>query len=248
MWGRPYDETNMVFSCMLCRRRERERCICENCYVRIMNQHNREINDLKAKVAFLSFWYPPNDDDAHHDSTHPALFFPDVMLVTSCSDDFSGSPPDPIHAHKAILADRSPVFKEMFENEMKESKTGTIKINDASNDAVRAFVNYMYTAEALVDENMGCALLVLAEKYMVKHLKDYCEKFLSTKLNWENSLNRYAFAHHNNAKLLLESALRIILNNMNMLTQREEYKEFVEKDPLLVVEIYEAYLSKLLND
>ena len=134
----------------------------------------------------------------------------------------------------------------MLENEMDESKTGIIKITDASNDAVRALVNYMYTAEALLDENMGCALLVLAEKYMVKHLKEYCEKFLSSQLYWENSLKSYAFAHQHNAKQLLQSALAVILENMDKLTQREEYKELVENDPRLLVGIYEAHLSNLL--
>jgi speckle-type POZ protein len=34
---------------------------------------------------------------------------------------------------------------------------------------------------------------------------------------------------------------------MDKLTKREEYMELVEKDPRLVVEIYEAYLSKQIN-
>ncbi|XWS21694.1 hypothetical protein CRYUN_Cryun30bG0076300 [Craigia yunnanensis] len=241
----------MVAFCMLCRGEinyVREIGMCKKCSENIENKRDLEIDDLKAKVAFLSFWSPSKDDDAHHDSTSSALFFPDVTLVTSDSDDSSSLPPDPILAHKAILANRSPVFKAMLENEMEESKTGTIKIIDASNDAIRAFVNYMYTAEALVDEKMGCALLVLAEKYMVKHLKEYCEKFLSSQLYWENSLKSYAFAQQHNAKQLLQSALAIILENMEKLTQMEEYKELVEKDPRLVVEIYEAYITKLLRD
>ncbi|XWS25072.1 hypothetical protein CRYUN_Cryun27aG0039600 [Craigia yunnanensis] len=257
------DDINMG-KCMLCMNvlyyYDSEICICKICYEKILikhnreitdykkilNQHNREIADLKTKVAFLRFWSSPNDDDAHHDSTSPAFLFPDVMLVTSCSNDSSSSPPDPILAHKAILANRSPVFKAMLENEMEESKTGIIKITDASNDAVRALVNFMYTAEALLDEKMGCALLELAEKYMVKHLKEYCEKFLSSQLDWENSLKRYVFAHQQNAKQLLQSALALILDNMDKLTQREEYKELEEKDPRLLVGIYEAHLSKFL--
>ncbi|XVE60256.1 hypothetical protein DITRI_Ditri05aG0114400 [Diplodiscus trichospermus] len=131
----------------------------------------------------------------------------------------------------------------MLENEMEESRSGTIKISDVSYDTLRAFVNYLYTAEAWLDEQMGCDLLVLAEKYDVQHLKAYCEEFLISKLNWDNSLTSYAFAHQHNAKLMLEAALCLIIVNMDKLTQREEYKELVEKDPRLVVEIYEAYIS-----
>ncbi|KAE8735107.1 BTB/POZ domain-containing protein [Hibiscus syriacus] len=139
------------------------------------------------------------------------------------------------------IANRSPVFKAMLENEMEESRRGTIKISDVSYDALRAFVNYLCTAEAWLDEQMACDLLVLAEKYQVKHLKGFCEKFLLSKLNWDNSLLTYAFAHQHDAKLVLDAALSLITYNMDKLTKKEEYIELVEKDPRLVVEIYEAY-------
>jgi speckle-type POZ protein len=94
---------------------------------------------------------------------------------------------------------------------------------------------------------MACDLLVLAEKYEVKHLKAFCEKFLVSKLNWDNSVMSYAFAHQHNAKHMLETALSLITDNMDKLTKRKEYIELVEEDPRLVVEIYEAYLSKQVN-
>jgi speckle-type POZ protein len=57
----------------------------------------------------------------------------------------------------------------------------------------------------------------------------------------------YAFAHQHNAKHMLETALSLITDNMDKLTKRKEYIELVEEDPRLVVEIYEAYLSKQVN-
>ncbi|KAL2894025.1 hypothetical protein RDABS01_009934 [Bienertia sinuspersici] len=145
------------------------------------------------------------------------------------------------------FASRSPVFKAMLEIEMEESRSGTINISDVSYDALRAFINYLYTAEASLDEQMACDLLVLAEKYEVKHLKTYCEKFLVSKLNWDNSIASFSFAHQHHAKHLLESALSMIIDNMDNLTKSEEYAHLVEKDPKLVVEIYEAYMSKQVN-
>lgn len=135
----------------------------------------------------------------------------------------------------------------MLENEMEESLSGTVKISDVSYDALRAFVNFLYTAEACLDEQMACDLLVLGEKYQVKHLKTYCEKFMVSKLNWENALLSFAFAHQHNAKNLADSALSLIMDNMDKLRKREEYAELVDKDPRLVVEIFEAYLSKQVN-
>ncbi|XWS15186.1 hypothetical protein CRYUN_Cryun35bG0072700 [Craigia yunnanensis] len=235
--------------CISCKEEygSRDAGTCKECYEEASETEEelkREIEDLKAKVAFLRFWSPL--DHTHRVSTSPGLFFPDVVLVAS-DDGSLGLPPVPVPAHKAVLVNRSPVFKAMLENEMEESRSGTIKISDVSYDALRAFVNYLYTAEAWLDEQMACDLLVLAEKYQVKHLKGYCEKFLVSKLNWDNSLMSYAFAHQHSAKLVLDAALCLITDNMDKLTKREEYMELVEKDPRLVVEIYEAYLSKQVN-
>lgn len=135
----------------------------------------------------------------------------------------------------------------MLENEMEESRSGVIKIYDVSYDVLRFFVHYLYTAEVLLDEHMAFELLVLAEKYQVKHLKVYCEKFMTSKVNNDNAIASYAFAHRHNAKQLLEAALSLMMDNMATLTEREEYKELVEKDPRLVVEIYEAYLKRQVN-
>ncbi|KAK9993755.1 hypothetical protein SO802_023458 [Lithocarpus litseifolius] len=238
-----------TMKCLSCQAsyESRDSGTCKECYEEANEteeDRKREIEDLKAKVAFLRFWSP---FDPQHLSRPNGPCFTDVVLVASSDDGSSSGPPIPVPAHKAVLISRSPVFKAMLENEMEESRSGTIKIGDVSYDALRAFVNYMYTAEACLDEQMAYDLLVLAEKYQVKHLKAYCEKFLVSKLNWENSILSYAIAHQHNAKLMLDAALSVITDNMDKLTKREEYAELVEKDPRLIVEIYEAYLSKQVN-
>ncbi|MCL7023163.1 hypothetical protein MKW94_015967 [Papaver nudicaule] len=146
-----------------------------------------------------------------------------------------------------FMVSRSPVFKAMLESEMEESRSGTIKISDVSYSVLRSFVHYLYTAEATLDENMALDLLVLAERYQVKHLKAYCEKFMTSKVNGENALISFAFANQHNAKHLMEASLSMVMDNMDKLTKQDEYKELVEKDPRLVVGIYEAYLSKQVN-
>lgn len=239
--------------CISCREEygTRDAGTCKECYEEASETEEelkREIEDLKAKVAFLRFWSPLDHHHHHHHSSrsHCGPCYTDVVLVAA-SESGPAGPAVPVPAHKAVLVSRSPVFKAMLDNEMEESRSGTIKISDVSYDALRAFVNYLYTAEACLDEQLACDLLELAEKYQVKHLKAYCEKFLVSKLNWDNSVVNYAFAHQHNAKQLLEAALSLITDNMDKLTKCEEYRELVEKDPRLVVEIYEAYLSKQVN-
>ncbi|KAF5818349.1 putative chromatin remodeling & transcription regulator BTB-POZ family [Helianthus annuus] len=223
--------------CLSCKERYDavEAGTCRECYEEASETEEelkREIEELRAKVSFLGF----------------RSTFTDVLLLAVDLD--SGNPlPNsaPVPANKAVLASRSPVFRAMLETEMEESLSGTIKLSDVSYDALRTFVNYLYTAEACLDDDMACNLLILADKYEVKHLKTYCEKFLISKLIWETSLISYSFAHQHNAKNLIDASLSLILDNMDKLSKREEYLELVEKDPRLVVEIYEAYLSKQVN-
>ncbi|KAK4773701.1 hypothetical protein SAY87_028720 [Trapa incisa] len=68
------------------------------------------------------------------------------------------------------------------------------KIDVVPYEALRAFVSFMHTAEACMDEQLTSELLVLAEK----HLKSYYENFLVSKLNWDDSVMNYAFAHQHN--------------------------------------------------
>ncbi|KAI4389749.1 hypothetical protein MLD38_001941 [Melastoma candidum] len=195
---------------------------------------------------------PAEDDDDNHvhsvDDTSDSESEDNTMRCLSflvASDE--GVDSVPVLAHRAILASRSPVFKAMLENKMEESRSGIIRISEASTEALNVFVSYLYAAEASLNEQMACELLVLAEKYQVKHLKSYCEKFLISKLNWDNSVVNYSFAHQHNAKLLVDAALSLITNNMDKLTKQVEYRQLMEKDARLVVDIYEAYLSKQVN-
>lgn len=225
--------------CQSCREEyeEDDAGTCKECYEEASETEEelkREIEELKSKVAFLRLNSPI---DISSSSSSSAT---DLLLHAS-----SSTPAVP--AHRSVLISRSPVFRAMLENEMEESRSGMIKINDVSYDVLRLFVHYLYTAEVLLDEQMACELLVLAEKYQVKHLKAFCEKFLTSKVHNENAIANYAFAHRHNSKQLLDAALSLIMDNMSTLTEREEYKELVEKDPRLVVEIYEAYLTRQVN-
>ncbi|KAF3779181.1 BTB/POZ domain-containing protein [Nymphaea thermarum] len=72
---------------------------------------------------------------------------------------------------------------------------------------------------------MAYELKLVAEKYQVKHLKAVCEKFITSKVNNDNAVMSFAFAHQHNAKHLMEAALSLIIDNMHMLTARDEYWE-----------------------
>ncbi|KAL2339725.1 hypothetical protein Fmac_007665 [Flemingia macrophylla] len=224
---------------------------CKECYQEANEAEEElrlEIRELNAKLSFLAL-------------PSPLLNPSTADLVLLPADEPSAAP---VPAHKNILSPpwvlrsestarreqsvtRSPVFKAMLENDMTESRSGTIKISDVSYDTLRAFVDYLYTAEAHLDNQMACNLLALGEKYQVEHLKTYCEKYLIAKMNWDKAIANYAFAYQYNCKELLHTALAVILENMDCLTQNEYYAELVDSHPHLVVEIYETYLVRQPN-
>ncbi|CAJ1974289.1 unnamed protein product [Sphenostylis stenocarpa] len=207
---------------------------CRECYQEANEAEEElrlEISDLKSKVSFLTLSSPTLDSSTA-----------DIVLVAVDDSDAV-----PIPAHKHILVSRSPVFNAMLENDMEERRSGTIRISDVSDDTLRAFVNYLYTAEASLDNQMACNLLVLGEKYQVKHLKTYCEKYLIAKMNWNKAIANYAFAYQYDCKQLRSASLAVILEKMDLLTQNEYYAELVDTNPRLVVEIYETYIGKQIN-
>ncbi|KAK1299841.1 BTB/POZ domain-containing protein [Acorus calamus] len=181
-------EENVMVKCISCKKRygESEAGTCKECYEEasktkeeLKRDRRPQIQDLLPTPPFPSPQPPPL-----RRSPPPALLRRRRLPHPAV-------PSTGIHAHKAVLMSRSPVFKAILE----KTRSGTIKIVDVSYDVLRSFVHYLYTAEVLLDERMTCDLLVLAKKYQVKHLKSYCEKFMTSKVNSENAIVTFTFAH-----------------------------------------------------
>ncbi|KAK7281110.1 hypothetical protein RIF29_08813 [Crotalaria pallida] len=213
---------------------------CKKCYeeaIATEEELRRNIEELVSKVNFLKLLSPVEPTTGINPS---ALFVKtDVRLLPS-----GDSSAEFVHAHKVILVNHSPVFKAMFANNNEERQNEPIKIEDVSYDALRAFVHYLYTIEACLDEQMAFDLLFVAEKFQVNHLKAYCEKFLIARLNPENAIANFKVAKQHNAKQLLDSSLEYIAKNKDELFKSEAYANLKCADPILIADIFEAGLLK----
>ncbi|KAK7302048.1 hypothetical protein RJT34_12927 [Clitoria ternatea] len=227
-----YDPENLG-TCKECYEKEKEELKRKTKELVEMKSKNEE---LESKASFLSICSPV---------LNPSPFFSTEPLLLVPVDDSSASP---IPAHKNILVTRSPVFKAMLESDMLESRSGKIKIADVSCEVLRAFVNFLYTAEACLNDKMAGSLLALGEKYQVKHLKAYCEKFLISKLNWDKSLKFFTFASKYNCKQLKGASMEVIMNNMPNFTENYYHEVMARNNYMLIVEIYEKYARKLINN
>ncbi|XP_055941850.1 speckle-type POZ protein homolog [Argiope bruennichi] len=86
-------------------------------------------------------------------------------------------------AHKNILCARSPVFKRMFCDDMKEKNSGHVDIIDLEDDTVHRMLLYIYT-DSLEDLQFesGLKLYAAADKYEILSLRNMCSTFLKDSL------------------------------------------------------------------
>ena len=76
-------------------------------------------------------------------------------------------------AHRSLRSARSPVFATMFASGMKEADTGQVRIEDVDPSTFKRFLKFLYTGmlEPSADRE---EIFVLADKYQVETLMNYC--------------------------------------------------------------------------
>ncbi|KAL2653603.1 hypothetical protein R1flu_021731 [Riccia fluitans] len=173
--------------------------------------------------------------DAFRDGVHA-----DVELITN--DGLS------LHAHRVVMATKSPVFKAMFEaDRMKKEHTGAIHIEELSHDQLRFLLEFLYCAE-IPDEKMAehaHSLLIAADKYDIPVLSKVCEAYIATTVSPVNVLEILELSTLCSASSLKETAISVILKSYEDVVFSKEYEDFAMKNPLLAVEITKALVRDL---
>ena len=110
--------------------------------------------------------------------------FSDVLI--KCQD-------KSFEAHQLILSARSPVFRGMFQADLKEKKNQQLEIEDIEPDVVVEMLKWCYTRSCVATEedpdlDMVSDLLVASDKYQIVTLKNVCQSLLSSRLKVDNSL------------------------------------------------------------
>lgn len=148
-------------------------------------------------------------------------------------------------AHQVILATRSPVFRAMFQAEMKEKDSRQLVIRDLKATVIPEMLKYIYTGSCCVkdekpDMEEVSALLEAADKYQMDVLKEMCEKVLSSTLLIDNALQLLSLGDMHSAHDLKKNALDIIVNNAKKVTETEAWKDFAKSRPHLLIAVFEA--------
>ncbi|KAJ3684934.1 hypothetical protein LUZ61_014098 [Rhynchospora tenuis] len=149
-----------------------------------------------------------------------------------------------IHAHKAILAARSPYFKALLFGSMVESKLQYFKIEDTETEVFKYLLQYIYTDtidrnSEISSTNLAHKLLVAADRYGVEGLKMKCEEKLSKNVTLDSVLSCFALADMYYCSKLKEACFEFATKpaNLGSLIFTEEYLQFMQNYPALVTEL-----------
>ncbi|XP_038196012.1 speckle-type POZ protein-like [Arvicola amphibius] len=146
-------------------------------------------------------------------------------------------------AHKAILAARSPVFRAMFEADMKESKTNRVEIHDLEPQVFKTMMGFIYTGKAPDLHSMADAVLAAADKYGLERLKVMCERALCMDLSVENAAHTLFLADLHSAVQLKTEALDFITAHASEVSETSSWKSLVDSSPHLLAELYGSLAS-----
>ena len=236
----------------------------ECCWSTILGQPSKFLNEengdleiiLKLTFAHSSVTLGSQDKkvkgtSTSHDSRQElSKNFQEFFLSKEMSDIQIKCGDSTIDAHQLLLSAWSPVFRGMFQAEMKEKDSKMVEIQDLDPITVMEMLKFIYTGRCCVSEEdpdpkIVSDLLEAADKYQVVVLKEMCEKVMIKILEPNNSLQILEFADMYGAQELKKRALDLVVANMKSIRGSDDWKECARKRPNLCVEISEALVDRM---
>ncbi|XP_038721562.1 BTB/POZ domain-containing protein At3g56230 isoform X1 [Tripterygium wilfordii] len=156
-----------------------------------------------------------------------------------------GNDEPPIPAHRALLASRSEIFKNMLDSDdaCKTPASDTISFQELSHEELECLLEFLYCGSLTTEkiERHVYSLAIAADKYEIPYLLKFCERRMLTSLDSSNALDVLEVSDVCSNTTLKESALSFIVKNMEDVVFSHKYDAFASKNPHLGLEITRAY-------
>ncbi|CAL5007384.1 unnamed protein product [Urochloa decumbens] len=153
------------------------------------------------------------------------------------------------HAHKAVLAIRSPVFMAELYGPMRDEGRTSINVEDMEPAVFRALLHFIYrdSLPSMDDldggdsEEMIKHLLVAADRYGLERMKLICESMLSKRLDVKSVATTLALADQHHCSKLKDSCIGFInsLNRMDDVLASQGYAHLKRACPDIFMDIWE---------
>ena len=124
----------------------------------------------------------------------------------------------------------------MLQSDMVERQNGVIMIEDAGVEEVQQMIRYMYTAKIDHQYSKVKELLVLANKYQVLELVNYCSSRIFESLTEDNALEIGMFGEMHNSEILINRCAKYICYDMTD-SLNEDWMERIQESPKLMLQI-----------
>eukprot|EP00930_Biecheleria_cincta_P004709 TRINITY_DN105635_c0_g1_i1.p1 TRINITY_DN105635_c0_g1~~TRINITY_DN105635_c0_g1_i1.p1 ORF type:complete len:451 (+),score=81.17 TRINITY_DN105635_c0_g1_i1:72-1355(+) len=166
----------------------------------------------------------------------------DVVLTAEAE----GSETVTLHAHRAILCARSPVFRGMLlSSGMREATPGSeVTLVDTEPKAANWFLEFLYTGkineDAWKNDEALCHMLALAHKYEVRSLLNACETEIAARLCEETAAERLMMADLLGIAGLRAEVLSFMCCSRERLAKvqgTEAFKRLGQRRPQLLLDI-----------
>nr|XP_015877534.2 BTB/POZ domain-containing protein At3g56230 isoform X1 [Ziziphus jujuba var. spinosa] len=194
---------------------------------RVSDMKDRE-DELNEKIIFLSEFVTAFKDQIHTD----------ILLKP-------GNNGPPIPAHKALMAIRSEVFRNMLDSdECKAPAADSITLTELTHEELESLLEFLYNG-SLAEEKMNkhaYPLSLAADKYQIPYLQKLCERHMLKSLSSSNALDVLEIAETCSNQALKETTLKFIVNNLEEIVFSTAFDVFALKNPHLSVQITRASL------
>jgi len=182
----------------------------------------------ETKLTTFSGFYPPEQLILSHQTGTLTENFSQLFNSKSLSDVTIDIQGQTFEAHKLVLSARSPVFLAMFQTDLTEKKTNTLKICDIETDVFSEVLRFIYTDEVEQLDEMASELLSAADKYMLPLLKAKCEVSLSRNITVETCGNLLLLAHLHSSLELKKKVLNFIRCHSVDVVETTDWQELLQ--------------------
>ncbi|XP_049797340.1 protein roadkill-like isoform X2 [Schistocerca nitens] len=146
-------------------------------------------------------------------------------------------------AHRAVLEERSPVFRAVFQHDTLEASCGEVRMADVGGPVLRQLLSYMYTLQAPQLTDTARELLAAADRYGLSALKAACEQQVAAQLEVETAAAAAVLAVRHSCPSLTADAVHFIRSQTHKVMATQGWADAVLEYPKDIVEV-----SRLLGE
>ncbi|KAK6156025.1 hypothetical protein DH2020_010273 [Rehmannia glutinosa] len=156
-----------------------------------------------------------------------------------------------IPAHRALLASRSSIFRNILDSDECKAPpiNQTITLPELNHEELESLLEFLYSGNLPKEkvEKHVYSLSIAADKYEIPFLQKFCEHQMLGTLNSSNALDILEISDTCSNQSLKETALNYIVRNMEDVVFSARFDVFALKNPHLTVQITRASFMDIRN-